>query len=294
MLLVLGSLDVFNIDITCPESISNKGQNAILEFYYTLLEIFDQGILLTYNLTDDEISGFVNPNKDDPDSPNKSLIIYETDEGGTGVIKSLLNNPIRWKTFISKITGLIHLKPVFPYEETDDACNKACYNCLLGYWNQKHHYFLNRMRVLDYVKLLIDSLIFEGMDYKENNENQLEELMDGGLDSELEKRVLLKMKEMNIPLPDKVQFMINDHNRVPITKADYYYVNRRLAVFVDGPPHNPELYPDNAEKDNNKRRQIKRFGYEVYIMNFYSNISDNGIITDERIKDEIIKFKEVF
>ena len=292
MLLVQGSHDVLKIDIPCPEAISQKGENAILEFYYTLLEIIDQSILLTYNLTDDEIAGFVNPDSKDLNSSNKSIIIYETDEGGTGVVKSLLRNPVWWNSFITKVAGLIHLRPTFPYEETDDACDKVCYNCLLGYWNQKHHYFLNRHRVIEFVKLLMNSEIKETDDTDaEAVDKHMKSLLDRGLDSNLEKRVIQSLKDFHIPLPDHVQFTINDKNSIPITKADFYYSKKRLAIFVDGPPHNPGKFPEQAEKDNNKRRQIKRFGYEVFVLDFFTNIGENDPISDKRIKEELMKLK---
>lgn len=53
---------------------------------------------------------------------------------------------------------------------------------------------------------------------------------------------------------------ITDENHVTITLADFYYSRFKLAVFVDGPPHDPKNYPEQ--------------------------------VADERIKSELIKFKE--
>ena len=44
--------------------------------------------MLTYNLDESDINGFINPL---PGKKEHSIVIFETEEGGTGVLKSLLN-----------------------------------------------------------------------------------------------------------------------------------------------------------------------------------------------------------
>lgn len=188
---------------------------------------------------------------------------------------------------LRNITGLLHLKEENPAEEKEDACQSACYNCLLGFWNQNNHRFINRIRILPIVRRLITTKIEESS--SESDSENLQRLVDVGLDSKLEERVLAMMSEINIELPDEVQKTISDPNGQLITRTDFYYSNIRLAVFVDGPPHSQQA---QQEDDERKRRQVRRRGIGVYSMDFYSGINENQPIPDELIKDRLLEFKE--
>lgn len=216
-------------------------------------------------------------------SNDHALIIYEIEEGGTGVLKSLIHNSIRWEKFLKNMAGLLHLNEDFPYDEKADACQRACYNCLLGFWNQRHHRFITRTRILPLIHLFMASSVEKIVS---DSSEHLDDLVDGGLDSALEERVLAMMQKLDIPLPSDVQFSITDKNGVLITVADYYYYkHKQLAVFVDGPPHK-ELQQED------ERKQARRRSFGVYAMDFYTDITEGAPIPDELIRKRLLEFKE--
>ncbi len=282
MLVVQGSHDVMQLFFSCPENISEEGELAVNQYYVTLLEAFIQSILLTFNLTERELGGFILPK---PNSNDHDVIIFEAEEGGTGVLKSLIRDTNRWKKMLRNMIGLLHLKEENTDEEKEDACQHACYNCLLGFWNQRNHQFINRKRILPIVRKLMATKTKEVS--SESGSNDLQELLDVGLDSRLEKRVITMMSELNISMPDEVQKTINDTNGNPITRTDLFYSDIRLAVFIDGPPH-----ANQQEEDKNKRRRVRRRGIGVYSMDLFSGVGENQSISDDLIKKRVLEFKE--
>nr|MDO8113472.1 DEAD/DEAH box helicase [Candidatus Sigynarchaeota archaeon] len=149
LLFVKGGHDVLKIRVPCPEEMMNKGILVISEFYLTLKELLLQSIQLAFNMSERELGGILTPI---PDSKENYIIIYETEDGGVGVLKSLVSNPERWKKAIEMMREILHVKSFIPFEEYPEACDRACYNCLLGYWNQRDHVFLNRNAVIPLIQ----------------------------------------------------------------------------------------------------------------------------------------------
>ena len=289
-LFVKGSHDVMKFQFSCSEDIVNKGESSINEYYVTLKEVILQSILLTFNMSERELGGILLPI---PDSKESVIIIYETEEGGIGALKSLFSNNIRYQRFLNMMSEVIHIKDIDSLEEYEDSCNRACYNCLLGYWNQRDHRYLNRQLVKPLIQAFKDSKIeYISVDPIEVQIEKLKNLLGSGLDSQLEKRVLDFMLKLKIRLPDHAQYPFYEQNpdtgkKKILTIADYYYEKLRLCVFVDGPPHNK---PDVKESDNQKRRKLRGQGNGVCELDFHTGIGDGQPISDELIKRRLEKF----
>jgi len=286
-LFVKGSHDVMKFHFSCPEDIIEKGESLINEYYVTLKEVILQAILLTFNMSERELGGIILPI---PDSKESVIIIYETEEGGIGALKSLFSNTIRYQRFLEMMSEVIHIKNIDSLEEYEDSCKRACYNCLLGYWNQRDHRYLNRQLVKTLIQELKNSKIeFISVDPIEVRLERLKNLLGKGPDSNLEKRVLNIMLRMKIPLPDEAQVPYKDKKDKNISVADYYYKNKNMCVFVDGPPH---ANLDVKEKDKEKRIKIRKKGYGIYEMDFYSNVEKNQHIKDELIELRLKEFSD--
>jgi very-short-patch-repair endonuclease len=50
-----------------------------------------------------------------------------------------------------------------------------------------------------------------------------------------------------------------------VASADFFYEPKRLAVFVDGPPHDKDYI---ASADEEKRRRLKALGYRVLVIRY--------------------------
>ena len=291
MLFVKGSHDVIKLHFTCPEDIIASGEGSINEYYTTLKEVLLQSILLTFNMDERELGGIILPI---PDSNESKIVIFETEEGGIGALKALIINPIRYNRFLNMMAELIHVKDIETGEEYEDPCNRACYNCLLGYWNQRDHRYLNRQVVKPLIQTLHKSKIeFISLDPIEAQIERLKNLLGSGLDSQLEKRVLDFMLKMKIPLPHHAQYPIPDRDPASgkafiLSVADYYYQDKNLCIFVDGPPHNK---PEIKQDDDEKRKKLRRKGYGIYEMDFHTEIEENQPIPDDLIKKRLEEFK---
>lgn len=242
-----GFHDVITINIPKPEL---DDEFDVESFYRSIKESIVQGIIIHLDLDEEEIDGLV---KDDPSEEGaKTIIIYETFEGGTGALNAL-KNPNTLKEVFKRAREVLH-------EDEDDGCAIACYDCLLNYYNQREHAFLNRNVALDFLRSLEGFRMVE-----EGHEEHFDALMDK-CESSFEKGVLKEIEKLGIELPDDAQKTIYDENN-PITIADFFY-SPSLAVFVDGSPHDQEYVSD---MDKKKRMKIKQMGFRVYSI---SNMDD--------------------
>lgn len=137
--------DTRNILIFAPAGIPN-GDEA---FMPTLQAAIKVGITRAFQVEPSEIA--VEPL---PDAANrKCLLIYETSEGGAGVLHGLVESADRLKQVAEEALIAMHyraadLPQALVDEEADKEeakqCNKACYRCLLSYSNQMEHKLINR------------------------------------------------------------------------------------------------------------------------------------------------------
>ena len=92
------------------------------------------------------IDAFTAPNPIDQEQHR--IIIYEVEEGGIGILHSLVNNEALLRKLFENALEVIHYNLETQVEESY-ACTKACYNCLLHYWNQREHHIIDRDLVKD-------------------------------------------------------------------------------------------------------------------------------------------------
>lgn len=258
------------------------GEPDITSYYTTLKETITQSLILTYNLDESELNSFLNPL---PGKQEQSIIIFETEEGGTGVLKSLLDlSTTQFEKFIENMFRILHLKLEEPYEETMDACVSACYNCLLRFRNQYEHKFLNRKLVIPLVKQLkICDISKLAIDQCIDITDKIKGLKDK-CDSELEKKVLDEIIRQKLPIPDEAQKIYYEGD-IPITKADFFY-SPGTYVFVDGPPHAPEHV---QKEDNKKRDKLESINFTVIELDFKDGAYKENL---SLIEKEVSKLRE--
>lgn len=240
--------------------IEHPSDRQILTYYTTLKETIIQSLILSFNLGDSEILGFLRPL---PGSEYFSIIIFEKEEGGTGILKSLLNTEItRFEKFIQTLKHILHIEHLSPYKESHDACHKACYNCLLGYRNQLEHDYLDRTVILTLITKLDQISLEKSISIMKDIESHLGFLLEK-CDSELEKNVLHEIHKQGLSLPTDGQKTYYFQDR-PITSADFYY-EPDTYVFVDGPPHEEE---HQQKEDRSKREILESHGKIVIVLDF--------------------------
>jgi ATP-dependent helicase YprA (DUF1998 family)/ribosomal protein L37AE/L43A len=254
ILFTVGTHDVATLKFP---PLKNLEQSKIEAYYLTLKEALLQGLQIAFNLDESEVDGFITKEKND--NSKYDIILYETAEGGTGAIKALTTTPGFTNT-IEKAIELLH------EHDPQAGCTKACYECLLNYYNQQEHGKLDRHLILPTLKQLETATATHLP--PANQQQKLDDLLKS-CDSELERTVLKKIADEGLPLPDEAQHIVYDKD-VRIAKPDFYYKQQNIALFVDGPPHDEDhVKRDDAEK----RKKLKALGYRVYTIH-HANIKE--------------------
>ncbi|MCS3830719.1 superfamily II DNA or RNA helicase/ribosomal protein S27AE/uncharacterized protein (DUF983 family) [Salinibacter ruber] len=230
--------DVITIDCPLPEGVHDTEG-----FYKTLRYTLEQAISVTMELDENELDGFIGEVPGKPD--RRRIVLYETAEGGIGAVQSLTETP-RLRAVLRSAREVLH--------EGEDGCEKACYECLLTFYNQRDHDLLDRSLVLPFLQGLEDLQIGSGA--APSPKGLLEKCQ-----SELEKEVLRAIDQADLPLPDEAQKTLYDGDE-PIAEADFYY-EPKIPVFVDGSPHHKDYV---KEADRQQRIRLKRLNYRTTVI----------------------------
>ncbi len=214
-------------------------------FYPTLLHTLLRALLVAFNLDASELAGFLAAGE--AGGPPR-LIIYETASGGSGVLAAL-HEPGRLEQLLTRVRELLH------EGDPEGGCERACYDCLLSFYNQRDHAALDRRAVLPWLQAWTPLAIEPAA-----AEDRYAALL-AQCDSDLERAVLHALRERGLRLPDAAQHTLYD-GAAPLAIADFYY-NPKIVVFVDGSPH----YRDYVEAaDERKRKRLKALGYRVVVI----------------------------
>lgn len=243
--------DVVTLDIPLPDDIPQDQREA---FYLSVKEAILQGIQISLNIEENEIKGIVKPN---PEKPGEYRItIFEQTEGGVGVVKALTDKN-RLRDIFLRAREILH-------EGEEEGCKKACYECLLSYYNQIEHALLNRHLALSFLTK------YSSFEIKlDEGEDRLKELRDK-CETGFERSILEKIVELNLQIPDEGQKIIYDKNAIPIAKPDFFY-KPNIAIFIDGPDHDKAHV---KKADETKRDKLRAIGYTVVSIKKIEQITD--------------------
>jgi very-short-patch-repair endonuclease len=250
------------VTINLPE-IKDLEPQSNESFFFTLKETILRGIQVALNLDESEIRGFISTRKSDP--IRRDIVLYETAEGGTGALKSLVNKN-RFEEIISSALELLH-------ENEKEGCTRACYECLLSFHNQREHEQYNRKLILPLLRKFSNIRVTRVLE--NTDEERLQKLLLK-CDSQFEKETLHQIANRALPLPDEAQKIIHDGDR-PIAKVDFFYKEKNAVVFVDGEAHGKDYI---TKDDNTKRNELRSLGYRVFLIH-YRNPSE-GLETLEK------------
>ena len=259
--------DVLTIDCKPPEDLETTKYES---FYTTLSEAIMGGLQISMNVDEDELNSFLMP---DPKNSDKFIIvIYEVDEGGAGILKSLEET--------ATFHEVIHRAREILHEFDSRGCDKACYDCLCNYYNQRVHDKLNRKLVLPLLKTLNGAKVISGFVDTASGKSRFDKLMKA-CGSNLEKTVLQKIKDLGLPLPTGSQKVISECE-VPIAKPDFEYSREGspLLLFVDGPDHDKESVKHD---DKIKRGQLDLMGYQIFVIRYDGDMEKQVVDLGKRL-----------
>jgi hypothetical protein len=253
-------MDVITLDIPPPDDLSRGDWKS---FYMSLATALVHAITISLDLDESELNGFLAPHPEDPD--RQRIILYETAEGGTGAVEAL-TDVNRLRQIAQRACEVLHAPQDTPATSQDEGCERACYDCLCSFYNQRNHHLLNRHLALPLLRQVsepLQSLLLTGDSSGTPSPEAALEALLSRCQSELERTVLRALYAGGLPLPDAAQHLCTTSSGAPVASADFYYAERRLAVLVDGPPHAQD-YVQAA--DQNRRIKLKSAGYSVLVI----------------------------
>jgi hypothetical protein len=111
---------------------------------WSLQYALERGIEATFELEDSELLS-----ERLPDNEGRGrFLLVEAAEGGAGVLRRLQAEDDALSRAAAEALRIIHVDPATG-EETDDACVRGCYHCLLSYGNQLVHEKIDRRLAVD-------------------------------------------------------------------------------------------------------------------------------------------------
>jgi len=241
------------------EAASVKGNEE--DFVTTLMHALTRSIQLALDLDDDEIQAFYRPCHGN-DMGKYEIVLYETVSGGAGILNVFANDENVLKKVFLKIKELTHLN------DERDACEKACYDCLCSFYNQRDHLRLDRNLIKDVVLSIANNRIELVKVSKNENTDHYQDLLKQ-CGSSLERQVLELIYRSDIQLPSVAQKLVCDDSGVPVVKPDFFYDevsgSKGICVFVDGPDHEKESI---SQLDENKRLWLKSQNYRLIAFDY--------------------------
>ncbi len=226
-----------------------------LEVMASLMASLKAAIQIVFQLEDRELAAEALPD----DLDRRQILFYEAAEGGAGVLRRLVDERDALADVAREALRLAHFDPetgadLGRAEGAGEDCVAACYDCLLSYYNQRDHELLNRQTVKE---VLLDwtggaVVLSGGADGREDHLERLLRLADSGL----EKKWLRLVDSLELRLPDEAQRLIEECSCRP----DFYYQEKTVAVFIDGPPHD---LADQQAKDREQQDDLEDYGYMV-------------------------------
>jgi ATP-dependent helicase YprA (DUF1998 family) len=214
-----------------------------------------RGIQAIFQLEEQELAAEPLPTSD----LRRLLMFFEAAEGGAGVLRRLLDDAGKLAEVAREALSICHFDPETGEDlkhapGATEACEAACYDCLLSYGNQRDHKLLDRQAIRDLLIELRDANVKAAAGSAPPDEHLA--VLRQRCDSDLERRFLDLLAQQRRRLPSHSQKLIATAQSRP----DFLYGEHQVAVFIDGPVHDQ---PDVAADDEAASARLEDAGYEV-------------------------------
>ena len=236
-------------------------------FMATLQAALKNAIQVYFQLEDSELAAEPLPSG----NTRNQIVIYESAEGGAGVLRRLVEDGQTALIDVAKTAlDLLHFDRItgedlkFP-KGSKEACEAACYDCLMSYGNQWDHEMLDRHLVKDYLLAMSRGTLKVSSSAK-SREEHLHDLVKL-CDSKLEKDWLGFLYTKGLRLPTRAQIPFTPC----MTRPDFMYDDHQAVVYVDGPPHD---FPERQTRDQAQNVCMEDAGFQVIRFHHADNWGD--------------------
>jgi ATP-dependent helicase YprA (DUF1998 family)/very-short-patch-repair endonuclease len=236
-------------------------------FMATLQAALKNAIQVCSQLEDSELAAEPLPSGEH----RNQILIYESAEGGAGVLRHLVEDGQTALIDVARTAlDLLHFDQMtgedlrFP-KGSKEACEAACYDCVMSYGNQWDHELLDRHLVRDYLFAMSRGTLKVSSSAK-SREDHLQDLLKQ-CESKLEKDWLGFLYTKNLRLPTRAQVFF----KPCMTRPDFSYDDHQAVVYVDGPPHD---FPERQDRDKVQHACMEDAGYQVIRFHHAENWED--------------------
>jgi ATP-dependent helicase YprA (DUF1998 family)/very-short-patch-repair endonuclease len=184
----------------------------------------------------------------------REILFYEASEGGAGVLRQIVEDPSVLPTLARIALEICHFDADTLEDEGASTCGRACYACLLDYFNQPDHKDLDRHLIRDLLSELSQATCRPSGGAGSRAERMA--ALRKRCDSKLEKQWLDLVDRLMLHPPSDAQYLIETCS----TRPDFYYAEYNAAVYIDGPPHDE---PDQIREDEAINQRLMERGYIV-------------------------------
>ena len=245
--------DTRNVLIVQPKIALSK--EAMISFQYAL----KRGIEQEYQLEEAELAAEPLPDRD----TCNAILLYEAAEGGAGVLTRLATDPDAIPRIARKALEVCHFSSrsgdwnsFDELDNEDQECEAGCYRCLLSYYNQLDHQWIDRQH--DEMIELFCRLARgqrKNIEARLSADDSFEELVNAS-NSSLEQEWLNFLKENDYHLPDRAQPYLQEFS----TRPDFAYNDHQTLIYIDGPHHNQQT---QKNLDDDITRRLEDAGFTV-------------------------------
>ena len=245
--------DTRNVLVLQPKS--DVSGAAMISLQYAL----KRGIEQEFQLEEAELAAEPLPDRDN----RIAILFYEAAEGGAGVLTRLANDPEAMRRIARKALTVCHYESpsddwtsFSDLEDREPKCEAGCYRCLLSYYNQPDHKWIDR-RDEAMLEILCRLTRAERMELTvaSGTRDSYEEMMNA-CTSSLEKEWLRFLQQRDYYLPDRAQPYLPSYS----TRPDFAYSHSQTLIYIDGPVHE-EPFRESADAEINRR--LRDAGYTV-------------------------------
>lgn len=226
-----------------------------IEQMASLQAALKNAIQVEYQLEDSEIAAEPLPSGE----KRHSILFYESAEGGAGVLRRLVDDPGAFARVASQALQVCHFNPQTGEDlrhapNAKEDCEAACYDCLMSYYNQMDHRYLDRQTIKEYLLQCSQSKSTSSPQTISRAEHYQRLL--NLCQSDIEREWLTFIEKNNLRLPSHAQLLLETCH----TRPDFFYEQEYAAIYIDGTHH---LYPERQQRDQVQQECMEDTGYTV-------------------------------
>src|SRR5205085_9298952 len=229
----------------------------------SLMSALKRAVEAQFQLEDNELAAELLPSGDEP----TQILLFGSAEGGAGVLRRLLDNSKALAQVAKRALEICHFDEEMGTDKrrapnSREDCEAACYDCLMTYYNQRHHRLLDRHPLLEPLMELTRAEVHSSPVSASRNDHLEQLLRLAG--SELEREWLRFLEVNQYRLPSKAQCLVERCS----TRPDFLYEQFQTAIYVDGPHHE---FPERQARDRAQEEDMLDYGYTVIRFDYKDN-----------------------